>query len=309
MDVGDDGDAHRYSLPTRRPARVGTVAGTVDVTSSRSPHAPAADAGDDGGAQTRARDDTEQRGGGEVEPAHRRRRRTSRPEAAAAGDRRQTEPPLVERRRRRPDLRRAPDEHDVEHGERDEADRERPGRRDRARDLGHRDGSECDERHRRALREQAVREPRDEPERDRERRALRPCGGEHRGRDRGDERERVRSARDGAEDDDPDAERSGGEGDPDPAAAGRPARASRQQDDGRLRRAQHGVRRGEAQGPGVSGRLRMPSVVWNFDQESWSAAISSSTNRGDALIRATTAPGTSPSSTSCSIRAKVSVNS
>ena len=53
----------------------------------------------------------------------------------------------------------------------------------------------------------------------------------------------------------------------------------------------------------------MPSVVWNFDQESWSAAMSSSTNRGDALIRATTAPGTSPSSTSCSIRANVSVNS
>src|SRR5438477_343043 len=31
--------------------------------------------------------------------------------------------------------------------------------------------------------------------------------------------------------------------------------------------------------------------------------MSSSTNRGDALIRATTAPGTSPSSTSCSIPA------
>jgi hypothetical protein len=32
-------------------------------------------------------------------------------------------------------------------------------------------------------------------------------------------------------------------------------------------------------------------------------------NRGDAFTLATTAPGTSPSSTSCSIRAKVSVNS
>ena len=53
----------------------------------------------------------------------------------------------------------------------------------------------------------------------------------------------------------------------------------------------------------------MPSVVWYFDQESWSAAISSSTKRGDALMRPTTAPGTSPVSTSCSIRANVSVNS
>ena len=28
VDVGDDGDAHGYSLPTSRPASVGTVAGT-----------------------------------------------------------------------------------------------------------------------------------------------------------------------------------------------------------------------------------------------------------------------------------------
>jgi hypothetical protein len=37
--------------------------------------------------------------------------------------------------------------------------------------------------------------------------------------------------------------------------------------------------------------------------------MSSSKKRGDALIRATTAPGTSPSSTSCSMRANVRVNS
>ena len=81
--------------------------------------------------------------------------------------------------------------------------------------------------------------------------------------------------------------------------------------DRRLHDAEHRVGRGqaEAQWSGASGRFRIPSVVWNFDQESVSAAMSSSTKRGDALIRATTAPGTSPSSTSCSIRAKVSVNS
>ena len=53
----------------------------------------------------------------------------------------------------------------------------------------------------------------------------------------------------------------------------------------------------------------MPSRVTYFDQESWSAAISSGMKRADAFTLATTAPGTSPSSTSCSIRANVSVNS
>src|SRR5581483_4884142 len=76
----------------------------------------------------------------------------------------------------------------------------------------------------------------------------------------------------------------------------------------RLHGTQDGVRKSETQRSGASGRLRIPSVVCHFDQESCNAAISSSTNRGDAFTRATTAPGTSPSSTSCSMRAKVSVN-
>src|SRR4029077_4453978 len=117
------------------------------------------------------------------------------------------------------------------------------------------------------------------------------------------------STRNRAQHDDSDCERGCGQRDADPPRAVRSADAARHQNDRRLHRAQDGVGRGEAQGPGVSGRLRMPSVVWYFDQESWSAAMSSSRNRGDALIRATTAPGTSPSSTSCSIRANVSVNS
>src|SRR4029079_1876330 len=44
MDVGDDGDAHGqslYSLPTRKPAAGGTVAGLAHVATSRSPHPPA----------------------------------------------------------------------------------------------------------------------------------------------------------------------------------------------------------------------------------------------------------------------------
>jgi STE24 endopeptidase len=58
-----------------------------------------------------------------------------------------------------------------------------------------------------------------------------------------------------------------------------------------------------------SGRFRMPSRVDHFDQESDMAAMSSCMNRGDMFTRVTTTPGTSPSSTSWSIRAKVSVNS
>ena len=53
----------------------------------------------------------------------------------------------------------------------------------------------------------------------------------------------------------------------------------------------------------------MPSRVTYFEYESCRAAMSSGMNRAEALTLATTAPGTSPSSTSCSIRAKVSVNS
>jgi STE24 endopeptidase len=66
---------------------------------------------------------------------------------------------------------------------------------------------------------------------------------------------------------------------------------------------------GGAPGRPCSGRFRMPSLVDHFDQESVMAAISSCMNRGDMFTRVTTTPGTSPSSTSWSMRAKVSVNS
>jgi STE24 endopeptidase len=58
-----------------------------------------------------------------------------------------------------------------------------------------------------------------------------------------------------------------------------------------------------------SGRFRMPSRVDHFDQESVIAAMSSCMNRGDMFTRVTTTPGTSPTSTSWSMRANVSVNS
>ena len=47
-----------------------------------------------------------------------------------------------------------------------------------------------------------------------------------------------------------------------------------------------------------SGRLRMPSRVCHFDQQSPIASMSSLMNRGETLTRVTTTPGTSPSSTS-----------
>src|SRR5262249_9714222 len=58
-----------------------------------------------------------------------------------------------------------------------------------------------------------------------------------------------------------------------------------------------------------SGRFLIPSRVDHFDHESWSASRSSFVNFVDMLIRATTTPGISPSSTSWSIRANVRVNS
>ena len=65
--------------------------------------------------------------------------------------------------------------------------------------------------------------------------------------------------------------------------------------------------------PAVAGWSRaaswMPLTVVYFDQESWSASSSSRANCCDMLTRATTTPGTSPSSTSWSMRANVSVNS
>ena len=177
-------------------------------------------------------------------------------------------------------------------------------------ELGDRHGGERDQRDRRALREQPVREP---ARRARARgRAGRAAAARRRATG-------VATAASSASacgppattrrTTTPIAERDRRQRRRRPSRAVRASSPARQQDDRRLHRAQDGVRRGEAQGPGVSGRLRMPSVVWYFDHESWSAAISSSTKRGDALMRATTAPGTSPSSTSCSIRAKVSVNS
>ncbi len=62
-------------------------------------------------------------------------------------------------------------------------------------------------------------------------------------------------------------------------------------------------------GEPCSGRFLIPSRVDHFDQLSFIASISSRMKRGDMLTRATTTPGTSPSSTSWSMRANVSVNS
>lgn len=62
-------------------------------------------------------------------------------------------------------------------------------------------------------------------------------------------------------------------------------------------------------GESVSGRFRIPSRLDQRDHASPIASISSCMKRGDMFTRATTAPGTSPSSTSCSMRANVTVNS
>ena len=53
----------------------------------------------------------------------------------------------------------------------------------------------------------------------------------------------------------------------------------------------------------------MPSRDDHFDHESCIASSSSRMNRVDMFTRETTTPGTSPSSTSWSMRANVSVNS
>jgi hypothetical protein len=52
----------------------------------------------------------------------------------------------------------------------------------------------------------------------------------------------------------------------------------------------------------------MPSRADHFDQLSFMASMSSRMNRGAMFTRLTTTPGTSPSSTSWSMRAKVIVN-
>ena len=59
----------------------------------------------------------------------------------------------------------------------------------------------------------------------------------------------------------------------------------------------------------VSGRFLIPSRAVHFDQLSFIASMSSRMKRGDMFTRLTTTPGTSPSSTSWSMRAKVTVNS
>ena len=53
----------------------------------------------------------------------------------------------------------------------------------------------------------------------------------------------------------------------------------------------------------------MPSLVCHLDQLSSMASISSRMNCGERLMRETTTPGTSSSSTSWSTRANVIVNS
>src|SRR4029079_3603613 len=115
------------------------------------------------------------------------------------------------------------------------------------------------------------------------------------------------------------AEQRRRDGHPDPTPSACAGLACGRRDRRGLRGAENRVRRDEGERqlaseassgwPGASGRFRMPSRVTYFEYESCNAAMSSGMNRGEALTRATTAPGTSPSSTSCSMRAKVSVNS
>jgi hypothetical protein len=59
----------------------------------------------------------------------------------------------------------------------------------------------------------------------------------------------------------------------------------------------------------VSGRFLIPSRVWYFDQESFTASTNRAMNCVDMLTRVTTTPGISPASDSKSTRPKVSVNS
>src|SRR5262249_37107202 len=120
------------------------------------------------------------------------------------------------------------------------------------------------------------------------------------------------------EDEDAGGEKSRRDEDPHRAEGAPCCRTRRRRHRRRLRGAQHGVRGNEPERqspsdasacPGASGRLRIPSRVTYFDHASPSAGMSSGTKRGDAFPRATTAPGTSPSSISCSMRMNVSVNS
>ena len=93
----------------------------------------------------------------------------------------------------------------------------------------------------------AVREPRDEPQHDGRRQPPRPGGGEQRRSDRACERERVRPARDGADDADADAEHRRRDDDAGEPSAAAHARRARSEDDRGLRGAEDGVRGREAQ--------------------------------------------------------------
>ena len=164
----------------------------------------------------------------------------------------------MQRVRGRLDLRRAPDEDDVDAGEDDHRRSERARRRDATRELGDCSGGERDERDRRRLRQEPVSEPRDEPDADRERRPQRR---EERCRDAAEPREPLRAVGDDAQHGDADAERGRRRERPGRAAAVCGCATARHERRPRLCGAQHGVRRGKGQGPGVSGRFRMLSVA------------------------------------------------
>src|SRR5579862_2297196 len=204
---------------------------------------------------------------------------------------------------------RAPDEQYVDDGDQDEPAGDRPVRRDVRDEARDGDRGKCDQGDGRRLCDETVRAPGDEPQPRRYRQAESSCPGQKRRPDRSRPRETVCAAE--PKRGDAAGERGRRHEIPyeDEAVGRGTLRRACRDDDRRLHRAQHGVGGSETQWSGASGRLRIPSVVCHFDQESCSAAISSSTKRGDAFTRATTAPGTSPSSTSCSIRAKVRVNS
>ena len=222
---------------------------------------------------------------------------------------------------------RSPDEDDVERGERDEADADRPRRRDLAwptRRRGRRAAmratpaaswtSPC------ASQAASHSPPRPAARATSAAAAEEPArGGEHRRPERREQRERVRPLRHEVDDRDARARAAP----PGTASQTQLVRAARAWRAGAAtvaacaaqRTAYDGTRESVRSSsrpsgwPGASGRFRIPSRVTYFDHESCSASMSSGMNRGDAFTRATTAPGTSPSSTSCSIRANVIVNS
>ena len=139
----------------------------------------------------------------------------------------------------------APHEDDVDDGDDDEADGDRPGGRNARGETGDGDGRERDERHRRALRDEPVRLPRDDPEGGRERQPPQPHGGEQRRSDRAGPREHMCAA--GADERDTCTEQRGRDDDPLQPGAPSTVRRARGEHDRGLRRAQDGVRRDQAQ--------------------------------------------------------------